>query len=317
MARGYGIILVILGHLSLQKANIWIYSFHVPLFFFISGYLLNDNLALKPFIIKKLKALMIPYFSLGIIAFLLSRLIGSLDISVYDYAKLFIIQRRFTSMWFLPCIFLLEIFWYFLNKYESRKQIVVALVIMLTLMGLLYSVRIAKPLPWNIDVCFTAMPFFAVGYWLRKTELLNRLARSKWADALLVFTLLVNIVLSIVNNKLTGNYFDIYHLNYGIIPFTFLAAFAGILFVVLLSNRFTILPVSYIGANSMLYFALQQIVMIPIAERILNAMGLINTWGSLIEIGFYSLSVLLIVLIITTVFNIIISHSKLRFVIGK
>ena len=72
MARGYGIILVILGHLSLQKANIWIYSFHVPLFFFISGYLLNDNLALKPFIIKKLKALMIPYFSLGIIAFLVT-----------------------------------------------------------------------------------------------------------------------------------------------------------------------------------------------------------------------------------------------------
>ena len=38
-AKGIGILLVVLGHIYNNSVKLWIYSFHMPLFFIISGYL--------------------------------------------------------------------------------------------------------------------------------------------------------------------------------------------------------------------------------------------------------------------------------------
>ena len=42
-AKGIGILLVVLGHIYNNSVKLWIYSFHMPLFFIISGYLLEYN----------------------------------------------------------------------------------------------------------------------------------------------------------------------------------------------------------------------------------------------------------------------------------
>ena len=42
-AKGIGILLVVLGHIYNNNTKLWIYSFHMPLFFIISGYLLEYN----------------------------------------------------------------------------------------------------------------------------------------------------------------------------------------------------------------------------------------------------------------------------------
>lgn len=65
IARGIGIILVYLGHVP---PNIYfrrfIYSFHMPLFFIISGMLLNvDKYAMKGFVISRTKSIIIPAIS--------------------------------------------------------------------------------------------------------------------------------------------------------------------------------------------------------------------------------------------------------------
>lgn len=80
----WGIIFVVMGHSGFTNEIIserlsglqkWIYSFHMPLFFFISGYLFSltnkslSNIQSGQFIKKKLKRLMIPYFVLGTIIF--------------------------------------------------------------------------------------------------------------------------------------------------------------------------------------------------------------------------------------------------------
>lgn len=43
--KGIGAILVVIGHLVLYEGNakVYIYSFHMPLFFFISGYLYHHE----------------------------------------------------------------------------------------------------------------------------------------------------------------------------------------------------------------------------------------------------------------------------------
>ena len=62
ISKGIAIVLVVLGHILYNQNNlirIWLYSFHIPLFFIRSGDLLNfkkDKISFKETILKNLKA---------------------------------------------------------------------------------------------------------------------------------------------------------------------------------------------------------------------------------------------------------------------
>ena len=58
--KGIGIVLVILGHQYLPIGH-FIYSFHMPLFFLISGYLYYKK-EIKESLVKDFRRLIIPYF---------------------------------------------------------------------------------------------------------------------------------------------------------------------------------------------------------------------------------------------------------------
>lgn len=69
-AKGLGILLVILGHIYAWNPNInrkilvtWIYSFHMPLFFIVSGMLIKykNYCNIKEFIFSRIKHILVPY----------------------------------------------------------------------------------------------------------------------------------------------------------------------------------------------------------------------------------------------------------------
>lgn len=63
VAKGLGIILMMLCHYVLDN-NIIIYSFHMPMFFFISGYFHKPFVRLdnfKQYTINNIKRLLLPY----------------------------------------------------------------------------------------------------------------------------------------------------------------------------------------------------------------------------------------------------------------
>lgn len=111
--KGIGIILVILGHIYsiYNKVNIWIYSFHMPLFFFISGYLslnsLKSNKSNKEYLIKKIKTLLIPFIIFEIIL----------------YVYWLLIERNFRSFDIGPSWFIITIFFVSNIIYISRRKI--------------------------------------------------------------------------------------------------------------------------------------------------------------------------------------------------
>lgn len=54
MMRGWAIILVVLGHAGVLDAfRVFIYSFHMLLFFFISGLFCSDRKNIKSFLFSK------------------------------------------------------------------------------------------------------------------------------------------------------------------------------------------------------------------------------------------------------------------------
>ena len=71
-AKGIGIILVIMGHSICPDTLLyWLYTFHMPLFFFLSGLTFNFDkyFEFKSFVISKIKSLLIPYALLSLIYF--------------------------------------------------------------------------------------------------------------------------------------------------------------------------------------------------------------------------------------------------------
>ena len=74
VAKGIATILVIIGHLSYTPAmiKIWLYTFHIPLFFFLSGFVLNTHKYqnVKEFTLDKLKKSILPYIYLSMITWI-------------------------------------------------------------------------------------------------------------------------------------------------------------------------------------------------------------------------------------------------------
>jgi fucose 4-O-acetylase-like acetyltransferase len=69
-AKTVGILLVVLGHMHIQEKYITvIFAFHMPLFFFVSGYL-DKNKSIKETFLKGVKSLLIPYLLLYAISYL-------------------------------------------------------------------------------------------------------------------------------------------------------------------------------------------------------------------------------------------------------
>lgn len=65
-AKGIGIILMIMGHIGFgQKFDIWIHSFHMPLFFVISGVLYRKPDDMRQHIRKRIRSLLVPYTCWG------------------------------------------------------------------------------------------------------------------------------------------------------------------------------------------------------------------------------------------------------------
>lgn len=111
ISKGIAIILMIIGHSGIpQFLNNWIYSFHMPFFFFISGVLSKQvnqigNTNSYNFIIHKCKTLLVPFLIYSLINIILYPLYGDLSLGNY-LIQLFHKGWEGIALWFIPVFFL-------------------------------------------------------------------------------------------------------------------------------------------------------------------------------------------------------------------
>lgn len=111
-------ILVLLGHIGLDPhfndtyLHKWIYGFHMPLFFWIAGYLFKLPLDGIYFMVKKIKRLMVPYFILTTIVFFPKVLLSGLAMRPqegglinYFIALIYPVDNPVLPLWFLIVLF--------------------------------------------------------------------------------------------------------------------------------------------------------------------------------------------------------------------
>lgn len=326
MAKGYGILLVILGHLSLGKIMTWIYTFHMPLFFFLSGYVFSAKKDFGNFLKSKCRSLLIPYLCLGIPILLFCGILNyyngatSYESFILPLFRL-ILQCRHWTIWFITALFFVNIFYYIAKKKLKTNLKISILAILLPCIGAVYY-RLGGPaLPWNIDTCLMAFPFFFIGNLYKEYhEAFDRYTEDKKTSVLLFFGFLtLNLISGYLSYKISGTeLIGMFESSYGFEPFTYVAAFSGVFCIILLSKWFTFRPVRYLGENSLLYFAWHQSIMIPVSVKILLCFnwsidGIERGW----IIWAYKIVQMIIILTLLTICNMIISKTKLRFMLGK
>ncbi|QHQ59951.1 acyltransferase family protein [Anaerocolumna sedimenticola] len=326
MAKGYGILFVIIGHLGESFLRNEFYTFHMPLFFFLSGCVFSaSKYNFKEFLLRKVQTILIPYMALGIpmILYTYWEMYSSYQRNINDYinvAKSFIIQRRMWTLWFIACLFFLEILFYLFVKLVKDNYIKLGLItVILTVAGLLYYKAGGGPLPWNVDVCLTGISFFYVGYLFKNIhQIQDILFRNKLRIVNLILFLVLNLVCGAETVRIAGAGLEMYESRYGFAPLTFIAAFAGIFFVIIFSYSIDMKPIRYIGKNSLVYYAWHQTILIPIIEKVYKELHIFQFMGFSKKLYFIKMGTsLVIICIVLTALDFIIRHTKLRFMVGQ
>lgn len=140
MVKGFGIFFVVLGHIEYISGPMrtWISSFHMPLFFIVSGLLMaikdEPSLDLSTSFRKKWRGIIIPYlwFSLSYLIIDFANVLIIKNIDWHTFAVDQISSATFYGMsvlWFLPALFLADIGFLFLKHKLSDKIIPILLII--------------------------------------------------------------------------------------------------------------------------------------------------------------------------------------------
>lgn len=188
IARGIGILLVVMGHNDFALVSPFayqvIYSFHMPLFFFLSGYFINTTIGFWDFFKKRFNSLLKPFlFTLFLIYF------GSLSFGKmgFETAILRIVKSLYgtgryidwVQLWFLPHLFVVSLYafvFYALMK-KVHHQYVRWAILLLTLgiAGLFLQSFYPFPLslagksyelwglPFSLDLVLLSGFFFILG----------------------------------------------------------------------------------------------------------------------------------------------------------
>lgn len=244
MLKGIAIVLVVLGHNSFSDyATQAIYLFHMPLFFVISGFLDRlEGINFGDYVRKKLRRLMYPYITFGILIMVYNTLFDALSgkrslvkllkrIGAIAYGNLIWENNSeyIGTLWFLAGLFCSGIIAYVIYHISGKRRGKLFLFIgisMLAGIGMVvvknkYQVR----LPWCLDVAFTGGLFYLAGYYWRQKwqEKVNKLYQG-------ILLLAIGFLLGIANlsyMKFSGYEMlrtDMLQMNYGIVPVYFVSA---------------------------------------------------------------------------------------------
>lgn len=304
IAKGIAIICVFLGHTISTPSLIsrFIYYFHMPLFFLLSGFCFSNRRNLKDFTLNKLKTVVLPIFSLG--------LTGAVIVAVFslvikheapDWKWVFlnpIVQyKEHSLLWYLASLFAALMIFYGITK--LLKDRTVPIIISAFILGTISYMGIKYfnfDLPWNVPTALVALPFLAVGYSLKKTGFYDKL-NQKWIPAA---SFLGCAAAGYFNSEFFGGV-EMHSNSYGNISLFYVSALCGCVMVVsisMLAKENTMLE--YFGRNSLIFYAIEPIqYFVNFSVKALN--GIIPLAQSVVSDFIITVAAVAVICILSTV----------------
>jgi fucose 4-O-acetylase-like acetyltransferase len=238
LAKGIGILLVIMGH-SLFPLHIAIDIFHMPLFFLISGitfrFAKNQDVAL--FLQSKVDRILIPL------------LFFSLASGVFELILPVTFSGPFNgSLWFLQVIFTSILVYFLINYLTSKTIIINSIILFFSIISYLFAYYNIK-LFFELDLVLMSTVFFHVGYIIK--EYYKSASKIRLIVLFFVFSCLFGfgLLLTIAKGADGVFLFRLYKYSY---PLFFITSLSGIFVVLTLAKIFQrVLIFNCLGRNSL------------------------------------------------------------------
>ncbi len=316
--KGFAIILVVIGHIGSDWPWLikWIYSFHIPLFFSISGFIeaskydSNKDIGIKRYIIHKSKSMLWTYMIWAAIYSVANALVC---INSGDWNLLFrtlfsrgfgivIADNAIGTIWFLLVLYETEVVSFVLKKLENGW-----ITFFIILVGLiLYMIGTRVVLPYLLQLLWIGLLFYQFGDLLCRYQVIHRIL--EWTKSKFRYTIsrygiwgvmfsLFSIV-SLYNDKI-----DIINSEFGNAPLTIVSACGEILccFVLctLASNIKAMRPVKALGQETLIimttHFYINEICYVVLrqfglSDWIKGSLVAMILWSIIITVMCYGLS---------------------------
>ncbi len=248
--RGLAILLVIYGHCSQGFKEFFVVTSPVkmPLFFAISGYVINGDVTLKDFFVKLFKKVFVPWLVLGLFFPLL--LIPIKGISYFiDY---FLQMLSGEILWFMPCFIIAQPIHFLFRKYFKGIILIVVASVLCFIVGIMFH-RHGILNYAMINTALVVQPFFMFGYIFREYE--QTLVKTSWksiAGLFVAYLLLCGLSIKLF----PGQTIDVHLSHYYNVPYCMLLIALGclILFIAARKSDFSSNLMSFIGQNTLVLY---------------------------------------------------------------
>lgn len=322
--KAFAIILVVIGHFPIEyELKKYIYSFHIPLFFMLSGLVFNCSKysEFKKFLIHKCKTILAPYLCLNFSYFVFwvvyyRVLAGSKKYSLFDLVRGVIYANSDQyhlingPTWFLPTLFLIEVSAYLLVKYfKDDSQLLLLASGIFLVWG--YIENVAKKnlfTPWHLNSVPVALAIFMIGYlckdYLQKCSWINQKKLANIGYAIII--LVIGMYISMTNGRVSfgGN-------KYHSMIYTLIAILSNCSgYLILITNITAFKPIDlmfrHIGKNTLFILGFHKMILLLIKKY---DESLLNTNLKCIIFSLVSVAVLSICAIGV--------NKKVPFILGK
>jgi fucose 4-O-acetylase-like acetyltransferase len=176
IVRAMGIVLVVFGHvLTDDRAQILIYGFHMPLFFFLSGILFKLR-ETRDLLLKKVRNMFLPFIFFYAVTliwfFLVERNFRSVEgvqwwmriVPLFYGSDINGWMGHNAVLWFIPTLLSVEIIFNEMTRFVENKSALLIISLVIWITGIeLYCMNLHF-LPYGWNIAFTAVIFYCLGY---------------------------------------------------------------------------------------------------------------------------------------------------------
>lgn len=275
--KGIGIIYVVLGHTLVNPMHNFIYLFHMPLFYFISGYFYKDDYSYKPkqLIISRIKTLYIPFLKYELIFLLMHNFSFKIYLysdklnykgtseqlyNVHDYIINFLriitfgeSEQLLGAFWFFTVLFTINVLFCFIRFFLLKIEIVKVDLLSGAIISILFITgSILKysniTLPRQMEVSFMGILIFYIGFLYKKY--LHLISINKWIAV-------ICLVILCIGTKYGQNYF---YKSLVAVPFVWLLMASAGIYVNIFIAQFQMFKnsslINFIGNNTIVIMGL-------------------------------------------------------------
>lgn len=300
--KAIGLFFVILGHTDgiSDGLRTYIYSFHIPLFFFIAGYLVDPETLRGDFSVfchKYLRSLVLPYCCFGMVTYLvwlfagrfygrdlilavppLKPLVGMLYGVGVDHWL-----RHNVALWFFPSLFCLHLIYFWLHRLNNDLGMIYT-VVAVSLVGCEAKQILPFRLPWSIEPACAGMIFYGAGRLARCLQVGHQQIKGLWRSLILAGCLIVQYAGILANARV-----DMNELMFGNFAAFYLTALSGIIFWSVVSMAMpATLTTTAIAREAMVIFPLHTLAFSAITLVTIEWLPLGFHQGSSLMAGIYT-----------------------------